>query len=82
MAIKLDIIQNGAIKSVSIASPSVMTVINNSGSASPKAVVNTLPTATVVNVLKGQPGLQNVHVGPTPPANPFENMIWIDTSGG
>lgn len=29
---------------------------------------------------QGPPGLQNVFVGPTPPANPQINWIWIDTA--
>lgn len=30
--------------------------------------------------LQGPPGLQNVFVGPTPPPNPQDGWVWIDTS--
>lgn len=34
----------------------------------------------VLGGLQGEPGLQNVVVSATPPANPFEGMVWIDIS--
>lgn len=41
-----------------------------------------IPTETaVIEVLAGLPGVQNVYVGTTPPANPQENWLWIDTNG-
>lgn len=36
--------------------------------------------STVIEVLKGAKGDQNVYVGDTPPSNPQEGWIWIDTS--
>lgn len=29
---------------------------------------------------KGEPGVQNLFVGETPPSNPQEGWVWIDTS--
>jgi len=49
---------------------------------SPAVVVNRdTTTSTVIEVLKGAPGDDKVYVGPTPPSNPQEGWIWIDTSG-
>lgn len=44
-------------------------------------IVQTPRSDVVVNVAgpQGPPGVQNVVISPTPPANPFENMIWIET---
>lgn len=36
--------------------------------------------SVVVEVLQGKPGVQNLYVGPTPPSNPEEGWVWIDTS--
>lgn len=36
---------------------------------------------TVVETFGGPPGVQNVYVGDTPPEDPEEGWIWIDTSG-
>ncbi len=33
-----------------------------------------------IEVLKGVPGDQRVFAGPTPPENPQEGWIWVDTS--
>jgi hypothetical protein len=51
-------------------------VVNNS----PVELGQPAPQSVVVEVMKGLPGVQNLHVGPTPPENPEENMVWIDTS--
>jgi hypothetical protein len=47
----------------------------------PEVFVNVTQQIGVVEVLAGQPGLNNVHVGDTPPAVPQEDFIWVDTSG-
>lgn len=38
------------------------------------------PQSVVVEVMQGLPGVQNLYVGPTPPENPEEGWVWIDTS--
>ena len=51
-------------------------------------IVNTVPivsttstqVAVPIEVLTGQPGVQNLFVGTTPPAFPQEGFVWIDTS--
>jgi hypothetical protein len=64
--------------------PTLMTQENNQqlivASQSPVLVTGTQQEAAVVEVLKGLPGDQNVYVGPTPPDNPQEGWIWIQTS--
>lgn len=37
--------------------------------------------AVVIEVMKGLPGDDRVYVGDTPPDNPQDGTIWIDTSG-
>jgi len=80
MGIVIDIVEDDDVRSVSIESSSAV-VINNSTTAA-QEVVNTTTDATVVEVLRGLPGLQNVFVTEdgNPPAGPFENMVWIDVS--
>jgi hypothetical protein len=76
VAIEIDIIGSTG--------PTLHTTENNQqlivASQSPVLVTGTTPPAVVVEVLKGVPGDQNVYAGPTPPDNPQEGWIWIDTS--
>ena len=80
MGIVIDILQDDDVRSVSIESSSAVVV--NSNPTTAREVVNTASDATVVEVLRGLPGLQNVFVTEdgNPPAGPFENMVWIDVS--
>jgi hypothetical protein len=48
----------------------------------PSIITSNSTDSLVIEVLKGAPGDDRVSVGDTPPDNPQEGWIWIDTSGG
>lgn len=82
MGIRLDVIEDSAVVDTLnvIIGPDAKLITHTTTSS--KVVKNTTDPPMVIEVLKGQPGVTNVVVSDTPPTNPFENMIWIDTSGG
>lgn len=81
MAVRIDVVEDGAVvKDIAVENTKVYTIVNNTTKS--VSVKEPATPPHVVTVLKGQPGVSNVYVGPTPPPNPFENMIWIDTSAG
>lgn len=55
-------------------------VINNLSPMAKVVQVSHAAEGTVVEFLRGKPGLNNVYVGTTPPVGAQENWIWIDTS--
>lgn len=78
MGIILDIIIDDDVRKVEL-DPVIKTLSVNTIAS--REVKSTTPDSKVVEVLKGAPGVQNVFVGTTPPDNPQEGWIWIDTSG-
>lgn len=79
MAVKLDIVENERVTTVTTTN-TISTVVEARGATSGLDVVSTTPQPVVVEVMKGLPGTQNVYIGDTPPENPEEGWIWIDTS--
>lgn len=49
-------------------------------SQGPVAVTGNQSESVAISVLKGLPGDQRVYTGTTPPNNPQEGWVWIDTS--
>lgn len=50
----------------------------------PIVEITTAPAPALVITVpgpQGPPGVNNVHVGPTPPDNPEPNTVWIQTNG-
>lgn len=47
----------------------------------PTTVTDTTPEQVVIEVMQGLPGDDRVYAGATPPDNPQEGWIWINTSG-
>ena len=83
MAIVIDIIDDGGNVSSNILpiDGSVSLAVDVVPSVVTDVVVPQDPVVVeVLAGLPGAPGVQNVFVGPTPPDNPQEDWIWVDTN--
>jgi len=78
MAVKIEITGDNAATVTSTDPNNVSEVVVTS---SVLEVANTAGPVTVIEQTKGIPGDQRVFAGDTPPDNPKEGWIWIDTSG-
>lgn len=81
MGMIVDIVEPDTVVTNEIANDLALTI-----DVSPSIVTDVLvqDDPVVIEVLAGlpgQPGVQNVFVGTTPPSNPQENWIWVDTNG-
>lgn len=77
MGIVLNVNDNGTQSVLEVANENA-SVVEITNTTTQLNITN--PTsAVVIEVLKGQPGVQNLYVGPTPPNNPEEGWIWIQT---
>lgn len=81
MAIRIDVVDDDNVVSVLRApSDTAVTLVNTTTPA--PVLTQEVSKSQVLKVMAGLPGLQNVFVGPTPPENPTNDTIWINTNAG
>lgn len=77
MAVKIEVVGDAPATLTSTTNETKTVVVTQA----PTVVTGTPNTAVAIEVLKGKQGDDRVFVGDTPPDNPQEGWIWIDTSG-